>query len=182
MLASFYDCLCVVNSHSFFLSVQFSRSVMSDSLPPHESQHARPPCPSPSPRVHSYSRPLSRWCHPAIWSSVVRFSSCPQSLPTSDSSNESTLHIVSLEIVYFMTIFNGILPRVAILNWFFFSDHHIHIIWHFADVKFNVKLIVLSSYPVLFTRLLIRSLWSLLYNISKCRFTVIYLYEDRWYS
>ena len=120
MLASFYDCLCVVNSHSFFLSVQFSRSVMSDSLPPHESQHARPPCPSPSPRVHSYSRPLSRWCHPAIWSSVVRFSSCPQSLPTSDSSNESTLHIVSLEIVYFMTIFNGILPRVAILNWFFF--------------------------------------------------------------
>ena len=54
-----------------FSSVQFSRSVMSDSLQPHESQHARPPCPSPSPGVHSDSRPSSRWCHPAISSSVV---------------------------------------------------------------------------------------------------------------
>ena len=58
-------------------SVQFSRSVMSDSLPPHESQHTRPLCPSPTPRVHSNSRPLSRWCHPAISSSVIPFSSCP---------------------------------------------------------------------------------------------------------
>ena len=61
-------------------SVQFSRSVMSDSLRPHESQHARPPCPSPTLRVYSNSCPLSRWCHPAISSSVVPFSSCPQSL------------------------------------------------------------------------------------------------------
>ena len=59
--------------------VQFSRSVVSDSLRPHESQHARPPCPSPTPRVHSDSRPLIQWCHPAISSSVVPFSSCPQS-------------------------------------------------------------------------------------------------------
>ena len=66
-------------------SVQFSRSVMSDSLQPHESQHARPPCPSPTPGVHSDSRPLSQWCHPAISSSVVPFSSCPQSLPASES-------------------------------------------------------------------------------------------------
>ena len=58
-------------------SVQFSRSVLSDSLRPHESQHARPPCPSPSPGVHSDSRPLSTWCHPAISSWVVPFSSCP---------------------------------------------------------------------------------------------------------
>ena len=65
-------------------SVQFSHSVMSDSLQPHESQHARPACPSPSPRVHSDSRPLSQWCHPAISSSVVPFSSCPQSLPASE--------------------------------------------------------------------------------------------------
>ena len=64
---------------------QFSCSVMSDSLQPHESQHARPPCPSPSPRVHSNSRPSSRWCHPAISSSIVPFSSCPQSLPASES-------------------------------------------------------------------------------------------------
>ena len=64
-----------------FSSVHFSRSVVSDSLRPHESQHARPPCPSPSPGVHSDSRPLSQWCHSAISSSVIPFSSCPQSLP-----------------------------------------------------------------------------------------------------
>ena len=66
-------------------SVQFSRSVVSDSLQPHESQIARPPCPSPTPGVHSDSRPLSQWCHPAISSSVVPFSFCPQSLPASES-------------------------------------------------------------------------------------------------
>ena len=64
-------------------SVQFSHSVLSDSLRPHESQHARPPCPSPTPRVHPNSCASSRWCHPAISSSVVSFSSCPQSLPAS---------------------------------------------------------------------------------------------------
>ena len=58
---------------------------------PHESQDARPPCPSPSPRVHSDSRPLSQWCHPAISSSVVPFSSCPQSLPASESFPMSQL-------------------------------------------------------------------------------------------
>ena len=66
-------------------SVQFSRSVMSDSLRPHESQHARPPCPSPTPGVHSDSHPLGQWCHLAISFSVVPFSSCPQSLPASES-------------------------------------------------------------------------------------------------
>ena len=74
-----------------FSSVQFSRSVVSDSLRPHESQHARPPCPSPTPRVHSDSRPSSQWCHPAISSSVVPFSSCPQSLPASESFPMSQL-------------------------------------------------------------------------------------------
>ena len=69
-------------------SVQFSRSVMSDSLWPHGSQHARPPCPSPTPRVYSNSCPLSQWCHPAISSSVVPFSSCPQSLPASGSMSQ----------------------------------------------------------------------------------------------
>ena len=66
-------------------SVQFSHSVVSNSLWPHESLHARPPCPSPTPGVHSNSRPPSRWCHPAISSSVIPFSFCPQSLPTSES-------------------------------------------------------------------------------------------------
>ena len=72
-------------------SVKFSRSVMSDSLRPHESQHARPPCPSPTPGVHSDSRPLSQWWHPAISSSVIPFSSCPQSLPASGSFPMSQL-------------------------------------------------------------------------------------------
>ena len=72
-------------------SVQFSCSVVSNSLPPHESQHARPPCPSPSLGVHSDSRPSSRWCHPAISSSVIPFSSCPQSLPASESFPMSQL-------------------------------------------------------------------------------------------
>ena len=67
-----------------FSSVQFSRSVMSDSLRPHEWQHTRPPCPSSIPRVHSNSGPSSQWCHPAISSSVIPFSSCPQSLPGSE--------------------------------------------------------------------------------------------------
>ena len=74
-----------------FSPVQFSPSIMSDSLQPPESQHARPPCPSPTPGVHSDSRPSSRWCHPAISSSVVPFSSCPQSLPASESFPMSQL-------------------------------------------------------------------------------------------
>ena len=72
-------------------SHQFSRSVVYDSLQPHESQHARPPCPSPTPRVHSNSRPSSQWCHPAISSSVVPSTSCPQSLPASGSFPVSQL-------------------------------------------------------------------------------------------
>ena len=66
-----------------FSSVQFSRSVMFDSLWPYELQHARPPCPSPTPRVHRNLCPSSWWCHPTISSSVVPFSSRPQSLPAS---------------------------------------------------------------------------------------------------
>ena len=72
-------------------SVQFSCSVVSNYLWPHESQHARPPCPSPTPRVYSNSCPSSRWCHPAISSSVIPFSSCPQSLPASGSFPTSQL-------------------------------------------------------------------------------------------
>ena len=68
-----------------FSLVQFSHSVVSDSLRPHESQHIRPPGPSQTPRVHSDSCPSSQWCHPAISSSVVPFSSCTQSLPASES-------------------------------------------------------------------------------------------------
>ena len=77
-----------------FSSVQFSRSVVSNSLWPHESQHTRPPCPSPTPGVHLDSCPSSRWCQPAISSSVVPFSSCPPIPPSIRVfSNESTLRM-----------------------------------------------------------------------------------------
>ena len=72
-------------------SVQFSRSVMSDSLWLYEPQHTRPPCPSPTPRVHSDSHPSSQWCHPTISSSIIPFSSCPQSLSASGSFQNSQL-------------------------------------------------------------------------------------------
>ena len=79
------------NSLKMVDSVQFSHSVMSNSLQPHESQHTRPPCPSPTPEVHSNSRESSQWCHPAISSSVIPLSSCPQSLPESESFPMSQL-------------------------------------------------------------------------------------------
>ena len=68
-----------------FSSVQFSRSVVSHSLRPHEPQHAKPPCPSPTPGVHPNPCPSSWWCHPTISSSVIPFSTCPQSFPASGS-------------------------------------------------------------------------------------------------
>ena len=74
-----------------FSSVQFSYSVVSDFLQPHEPQHARPSCPSPTPRVHPNPCPLSRWCHPPTSSSVVPFTSCPQSFPASGSFPVSQL-------------------------------------------------------------------------------------------
>ena len=87
---------CIPETNTHFKSTQFS-SVQSLShirlLWPHEPQHARPPCLSPTPGVHSNSRPSSRWCHAAISSAVVPFSSCPQSLPASVFSNESVLRI-----------------------------------------------------------------------------------------
>ena len=87
---TFHIYVCV-HVNIYVSSVQFSRSVVSDPLRPHESQNTRPPCPSPSPGVHSDSRPQSPWCHPAISSSVVPFSSCPQSLPASESFPMSQL-------------------------------------------------------------------------------------------
>ena len=77
--------------HISFSSVQFSRSVMSNSLRPHESQHTRPPCLSPTPGIHWDSRPSSQWCHSVVSSSVVTFSSWPQSLPASESFPMSQL-------------------------------------------------------------------------------------------
>ena len=87
------DLLC------FISSVQFSPSVVSDSLWPHELQHIRPPCPSPTPRVYPNPCPLSWWCHPTISSSVVPFSSCPQSFPTSGSFPVSQLSASGGQII-----------------------------------------------------------------------------------
>ena len=89
-LQDFYEAQMKIQFNSV-ISVQFSHSVVSESLRPHELQHTRPPCPSPTSRVYPNSCPLSRWCHPAISSSVVPFSSCPQVLPASESFPMSQL-------------------------------------------------------------------------------------------
>ena len=83
---------------------------MSYSLRPHESQHARPPCPSPTPGVHSDSRLLSQWCHPAISSSVVPFSSCPQSLPALEFSIFLFEALLLLFLGYAMRL-SGLVPQ-----------------------------------------------------------------------
>ena len=95
-----FEELCQNESFCCVRSDQISRSVVSNSLRPHESQHERPPCPSPIPGVHSDSRPSSQWCHPAISSSVFPFSSCPQSLPASESSPKSQLFACSGYCLY----------------------------------------------------------------------------------
>ena len=84
---------CLIPSHSSWSSVQFSHSVMSSSLQPHELQHIRPPCPSPTPGAYPNSCPSSQWCHPTISSSVVPFSSRLQSFPTSGSFQMRVLRI-----------------------------------------------------------------------------------------
>ena len=91
MTQTLLKCSILIQSSLNCIQFQFSSSVMSDSLWPHESQHARPPCPSPSPGVHSDSRLLSQWCHPAISSLVVPFSSCPKFFPASESFPMSPL-------------------------------------------------------------------------------------------
>ena len=87
----------------FISSDRISHSVVSYSLRPHELQHARPPCPSPAPRVHWDSCPSSQWCHPAISSSVVPFS-CPQSLPASESFPMSQLFVWSGQSTWFSAL------------------------------------------------------------------------------
>ena len=97
-------------------SVQFSFSVVSDSLRPHESQFARTPCPSPTPRIHSDSCPSSQWCHPAISSSVIPFSSCPQSLLESESFPMSQLFTWGGQSIG-VSVSASVLP-MNIQNWF----------------------------------------------------------------
>ena len=84
-LGDFKSVLNLTYCIGIYQPVQFGHSVMSDSLRPHELQHARPSCPSPTPRVHPNPCPLSQWCHPTISASVIPFSFCPQSFPASGS-------------------------------------------------------------------------------------------------
>ena len=111
-----------------FGSVQFSRSVVSFSLRPHESQHARPPCPSPTPGVHSDSRPSSQWCHPAISSSVVPFSSCPQSHPASKSFPMSQL----------FTPNSALNPTSWDIDWKILEVSYFHCFCSYASLRFVV--------------------------------------------
>ena len=97
-----------------YLEVQFSCSVMSDSLWSHEVQHNRPPCPSPTPRVHPNPCPLSRWCNPTISSSVNPFSSCPQSFPASGSFQMSQLFPSGQSVLFHFQIF-GDFPDIILL-------------------------------------------------------------------
>ena len=94
--------------------VQFSHSVMSDSLQLHELQHTRPPCPTSTPRVYSNSCPSSQWCHPAISSSVIPFSSCPQSLTASGSFPMSQLFIGGSQSIG-VSASLGYLPIICLL-------------------------------------------------------------------
>ena len=106
-----------------FSSVQFSHSFMSDCLQPHESQHARPPCPSPTPGVYSNSCASSRWYHPTISSSVVPFS-CPQSLPASGSFPMSQLFAWGGQSIGVSALLASVLPMKTqdwfplVLDWF----------------------------------------------------------------
>ena len=107
-----YRCIYI-----YIYSIQFSHSVVSDSLRPHELQHTRPPCPSPTPGVHSNSCPLSWWCHPTISSSVFPFSSCLQSFPASESFQMSQPFTSGGQNIGLLAS-TSVLP-VNIQDWFF---------------------------------------------------------------
>ena len=98
-----------------YYTYQFSCSFVFDSLRPHEMQHARPPYPSPTPGVHPNSCPLSQWCHPTISSSVIPFSSCPQSFPASGSFQMSQLFAAGGQGI-------GVSASTSVLQWIFRTD------------------------------------------------------------
>ena len=122
-----------------FSSVQFSRSVVPNSLRPHEPQHARPPCPSPTPGVYPNPCPLSRWGHPTISSSVVPFSSCPQSFPASGSFQMSQLFTSDGQSIE-VSASTSVLPmKMLALAW-----STIQLTWN--DMYFHTKCIKTSSH------------------------------------
>jgi len=149
---------------STFSSALFSCSIMSNSFRPNELQHTRPPCPLPSPGVHSDSRPSSQWCHPAISSSVVPFISCPQSLPASESfpmsqlfawGGQSTAVLCSFFFIIIIISFTFLLP------FFFFSL--------FMVLIFNLKksLLFFSTFIILFAFRILFFPLQLIFNVYK---------------
>ena len=130
-----------------YVSVQFSPSVMSDSLWPHGLQHTRPPCPSPTPRVYPNPCPLCQWCHPTISSSVVPFPSCPQSFPASWSFQVSQLSIcvyiqrnITLPLKGWNTAISvtWIDPEIIIPNELIRKRKR-NIIWYHLHIEFKKK-------------------------------------------
>ena len=144
-------------------SVQFSCSVVSDSLRPHELQHARPPCPSPTPGVHPDSHPSSQWCHPDISSTVVLFSSCPQSLPASESFQwVNSLHEVAKVLEfhtssYIITELHNQIPGLFSQTLLLFYQQvwsavlsNIPWIWQFSSYSsvMLVQVIIITGYDI----------------------------------
>ena len=131
--------------------MQFSRSVVSDSLQPHEPQQARPPCPSPTPGIHPNPCPLSQWCHPTISSSVVPFSSCPQSFPESGFFQMSQLFASGGQSIG-VSASTSVLPMNtqawSPLGWTGGMQlRYLNKIWSFGDllkILINLELILLS--------------------------------------
>ena len=125
-------------------SVQFSRSVVSNSLRPHGLQHAWPPCPSPTPRVYSNSCPLSQWCHLTISSSVIPFSSCPQSLPASGSFQMSQLFTSGGQSIG-VSASTSVLP-INTQDWFPWGwTGSKHQIWFSIFLLFSFTIFILCS-------------------------------------
>ena len=136
-------------SHS---SVQFSCSVVSDSLWPHEQQHTRPPCPSPTPGVHPNPCPLSRWCHPTISSSVVPFSPCPQSFPASGqlfpSGGQSTGVSAPVSVLPMNTQDWSPLP-LRTLNFFFLLIRGFFFYRSTIDLQMEINSIIISLISII---------------------------------
>ena len=130
-----------VSSLYQIISDQISRSVASDSLRPHESQHARPPCPSPTPGVHWDSRPSSQWCHPAISSSVLPFF-CPQSLPAFES-----LPLI-IDVVYCGTFFLR-RQKYQSFHWYTYCESLLWILTVLIIVEWKYLKVVLGA-PMLY--------------------------------
>ena len=125
--------LCIQpNNSSVKGEVQFSHSVVSNSLRPHGLQHARPPCPSPTPGVYSNSCPLSQWCHPTISSSVVPFSSCLQSFPASESSPMSQFFESGGQSI-------GVSASALSFQWIFRTDFLLDGWWDLLAVQGTLK-------------------------------------------